>query len=99
MKHALALVFILSSTAAVAQHNPYFVTYNHEMEEVGNLELNYINVVGSPRGGNSFWGSQAECELRATNWWTPSLYLDGQNTANESPVFTGDRLENRFKLL
>lgn len=93
------LLFFMSSIVAVAQHRPYFVTYNHEMEEVGNLELNSINVIGSPRGGNTFWGSQAEFEYGATHWWTTSLYLDGQITAQQSSVFTGYRWENRFRPL
>jgi hypothetical protein len=99
MKRLLTALLLFCSATAFAQHRPYFVTYNAEMEEVGNLELNSINVVGSPRGGNTFWGSQAEFEYGATSWWTTSLYLDGQTTANESTVFTGYRLENRFKPL
>ena len=69
------------------------------MEEVGNLELNSISMVGNPRGGNAFWGSQLEFEYGAAHWWSTSLYLDGQKTANESAVFTGYRIENRFKPL
>lgn len=95
----LLFVLVLCAGCAFAQHNPYFVTYNHEMEEVGNLELNSFNVVGSPRGGNTFWASQAEFEYGARNWWSTALYLDGQTTANESTVFTGYRLENRFRPL
>jgi hypothetical protein len=99
IKHLLATLLVALPLSAFAQHRPYFVTYNHEMEEVGNLELNSVNVVGSPRGGNTFWGSQAEFEYGAINWWSTALYLDGQTTANESTVFTGYRLENRFKPL
>jgi hypothetical protein len=99
MKPLLTALLLFCSLTAFAQHRPYFVTYNSEMEEVGNLELNSINVIGSPRGGNTFWGSQAEFEYGLASWWTTSLYLDGQTTANESTVFTGYRLENRFKPL
>ena len=38
-------------------------------------------------------------EYGAKTWWTSELYLDSQTTANESSVFTGFRLENRFRPL
>ncbi len=56
-------------------------------------------MVGSPRRGNTFWGSQAEFEYGATGWWSTALYLDGQTTAKESAVFTVYRFENRFRVL
>ena len=37
----------------LAQERPYFVTYSHEMEEPGNLDIENFNAVGSPPGGNS----------------------------------------------
>jgi len=77
----------------------YFVTYSHQMEEPGNLELATRNVSGFPRDGNSFVGSVVELEYGAKAWWTSELYLDGQSTANESTLFTGFRLENRFRPL
>ena len=99
MKRLLTALLLFCSATAFAQHNPYFVTYNSEMEEVGNLELNSVNVVGSPRGGNTFWGSQAEFEYGVRSWWSSAVYFDGQATKNESTFFTGYRLENRFKPL
>ena len=35
----------------------------------------------------------------ATGWWTTELYPGGQTTAHDSTVFTGFRLENRFRPL
>ncbi len=99
MRLLLLLSLLFSALPAVAQHRPYFVTYNDEMEEVGNLEINSYSVLGSPRSGNTFAGYQAELEYGATGWWSSALYLDGQSTANESTVFTGYRWENRFRLL
>jgi hypothetical protein len=32
-------------------------------------------------------------------WWTSELYLDGQSTSGQSTVFSGWRLENRFRPL
>src|SRR5262252_3938953 len=81
-----------------AQEN-YFITYSHELEEPGNLEIEAKNVVGSPKGGNPFLATAVEFEYGLKAWWTTELYLDGQTTANESAVFTGFRIENRIRPL
>src|SRR5579864_9085869 len=78
---------------------PFFVTYTHQMEEPGNLELTTKNVTGKPENGNLFLGSAMEFEYGVKGWWTSELYLDGQATKSESTVFTGYRWENRFRLL
>jgi hypothetical protein len=83
---------------AFAQGN-YFVTYTHHMEEPGNLEFATKSVSGFPRAGNAFWGNAVEMEYGVKTWWTSELYLDSQATANESSLFTGFRLENRFRPL
>jgi hypothetical protein len=81
-----------------AQEN-YFVTYTHHMEEPGNLEFATKSVSGFPGAGNAFWGNAIEMEYGVKTWWTSELYLDSQTTANESSLFTGLRLENRFRPL
>lgn len=78
---------------------PYFVTYSQQMEEPGNLEIEFSNVVGKPDGGNRFLGTAAELEYGLTGWWTTEVYLDGQATGGESTIFTGFRWENRFRPL
>ncbi|HSK42257.1 MAG TPA: hypothetical protein VLA83_00050 [Candidatus Binatia bacterium] len=83
---------------AGAQGN-YFVTYTHHMEEPGNLEFATKSVSGFPGLGNAFWGNAVEMEYGVKTWWTSELYLDSQTTAQESSVFTGFRLENRFRPL
>lgn len=75
------------------------MTYSHEMEEPGNLDIELFNAVGTPRGGNTFLGSNIEFEYGATAWWTTEFYLDGQATSNDSTIFTGFRWENRFRPL
>ncbi len=92
------LALALISTAALAQEN-HFVTYSHQMEEPGNLEIAIKSVSGWPQGGNTFHASALEFEYGVKAWWTTELYLDGQSTANESTVFTGFRFENRFRPL
>lgn len=78
---------------------PYFVTYSHKLEEPGNLEFATNNVVGSPKGGNTFLNTLLEIEYGVKSWWTTELYLSGQGTRTEGSVFTGYRIENRFRPL
>lgn len=82
-----------------SQERPYFVAYDHHMEEPGSLEVSINPVVGLPKNGNRFLGSWMELEYGAKGWWTTEFYLDGQTTKNDSTVFTGYRWENRFRPL
>ena len=98
----MGYLFAVLSVAAQyssAQERPYFVTYSHEMEEPGNLEIAIFNVVGKPQSGNRFIGSNLEFEYGVKGWWTSELYLDGQMTQHDSTIFTGFRWENRFRPL
>ena len=90
---------VFTPAPAVAQENPYFVAYDHYLEEPGNLEIEYFSTFGTQRGGNDFHAFWAEFEYGATAWWTTELYLDGQTTLNDSTIFTGFRWENRFRVL
>lgn len=69
------------------------------MEEPGNLEFATKNVTGKPGGGSRFLGASTELEYGVRGWWTAEFYLDGQATAGETTLFTGYRIENRFRLL
>ena len=82
-----------------AQESPYIVTYNHYLEEPGNLEVEYFSTFGTQRGGNVFHAFWAEFEYGMTTWWTTELYLDSQTTLSDSTVFTGFRVESRFRPL
>lgn len=82
-----------------AQESPYIVTYDHFLEEPGNLEVEYFSTLATQRDGNKFHAGWLELEYGATAWWTTELYLDGQTTFHDSTVFTGFRWENRFRLL
>jgi hypothetical protein len=94
---AILVATSLSLVITAAAQETYFVTYSHQMEEPGNLEVGVKSVVGSPSGGNAFVGNALEFEYGAKAWWTSEVYLDGQSTAHESTVFTGFRWENRFR--
>ena len=93
------LTAISFPAAAPAQENPYFVAYDHYLEEPGNLEIAYFSTFGTQRGGNDFHAYWMELEYGATAWWTTEVYLDGQTTFGDSTIFTGIRWENRFRPL
>ncbi|HWZ82959.1 MAG TPA: hypothetical protein VNW47_10055 [Terriglobales bacterium] len=96
---ALLLFAVLAACVSRAQESPYIVTYDHYLEEPGNLEVEYYSAFATQRGGNDFHAFWLEFEYGATAWWTTELYLDGQTTFDDSTIFTGFRLENRFRLL
>jgi len=94
------VVSLLLLTPTVrGQESPYLVTYDHYLEEPGNLDIEYFSTFGTQRGGNDFHAFWAEFEYGATAWWTTELYLEGQTTFNESTIFTGYRWENRIRPL
>lgn len=94
------LVSLTFLTSAVrGQESPYILTYDHYLEEPGNLEIEYFSTFGTQRAGNDFHAFWAEFEYGATAWWTTEFYLDGQTTFNDSTLFTGFRWENRFRPL
>ena len=95
----LPLALLLAFPSRPQAQENYFVTYTHNMEEPGTLEVSNKSVSGFPRDGNSFLGSAVEFEYGVKTWWTSEVYLDGQTTASESTVFTGWRFENRFRPL
>src|SRR5215469_769224 len=98
-----ATVLILSpgglTLSSYGQESPYFVTYDHYLEEPGSLEVETFSTFATQRGGNDFNAYWLEFEYGATDWWTAELYLDGQSTFADSTIFTGVRLENRLRLL
>jgi len=97
------ITMFLALTAAtrtlMAAEGPFFITYTHQLEEPGNLEIATKNVIGKPADGNAFLGSALEFEYGLKGWWTTEFYLDGQATRRDSAVFTGYRWENRFRVL
>jgi hypothetical protein len=98
---SMMLMAVLSAFCfrAYAQERPYFVTYSHQMEEPGSLEIATNPVFGTQRGAGSFLANWTEFEYGAKAWWTTEFYLDGQTTNRDSTVFTGFRWENRFRPL
>ena len=100
----LTFIFLLAVAATavpncVAAEGPFFITYTHQMEEPGNLELEINSVTGQPADGNRFFGLATEFEYGLKAWWTTEVYLDGQTTLSDNTLFTGYRWENRLRLL
>jgi hypothetical protein len=95
----LFLARLFSPLIASGQENPYFVAYDHYLEEPGNLEIEYFSTFGTQRGGNDFHAYWAEFEYGVKAWWTTEFYLDGQTTFGDSTIFTGIRWENRIRPL
>jgi hypothetical protein len=93
------IVCISVRTAHAQQEPPYFVTYSSVLEEPGNLEIENQNIAASPKNANAFFAPTIEFEYGVTAWWTSEFYLQGQTTRNDSTVFTGFRIENRFRPL
>lgn len=94
------LTVLLALASSTAQEGPYFVTYDHHMEEPGNLEIETSSTVAIPRSGQKFYlAPWVEFEYGVTARWTSELYLEGQSTSGDSTIFTGWRFENRFRPL
>ncbi len=89
----------LLPVATFGQESPYIVTYEHYLEEPGNLDIEYFSTFGTQASGNDFHAFWAEFEYGATAWWTTEFYLDGQTTFHQSTLFSGFRWENRFRPL
>lgn len=96
---AVLLCSLWLAPRANAQENPYFVTYDHYLEEPGNLEIEYFSTYGTQRSGNNFSSYWMEFEYGATAWWTTEFYLDAQTTFHDSTIFTGFKWENRLRPL
>ncbi len=96
----LALLLCLFAPAAVAQERAYFVTYDHYLEERGNLEVAVATTTGFPKAGDSAYTAPwLEVEYGLTGWWTTELYVEGVTTRHDGSGFTGWRWENRLRPL
>src|SRR5438105_811869 len=96
---ALLLVICFISPTS-AQDRAYFVTYDHYLEEPGNLEIAVATTTGMPkRDQPAYTAPWLELEYGLTGWWTGELYLEGVTTRGNGDAFTGWRFENRFRPL
>jgi hypothetical protein len=102
LRSSIVLFSLILAAIGVGQgqESPYIVTYDHHLEEPGSLEIESFVTLGVPRSAQNFYAAPwMEIEYGVTGRWTSELYLEGQGTAGDSAVFTGWRLENRFRPL
>ncbi len=93
-------IFIFAGVSLLrADDRPYFVTYDHRLEEPGALELAYQPLLGFPKNADNFFGGLAEVGYGISGWWTSEVYLNHQYTWGQGGAFTGFKWENRFKPL
>jgi hypothetical protein len=100
-------ILLLWASFAHAQESPYFVTYDHHLEEPGNIAVETFTTMGVPRTPEphepwerpqSFYAAPyIEVEYGLTQKVTTSLYIEGQGTVGDSALFTGWRAETRFR--
>lgn len=96
----LVCILLVSAPSAYAQERAYFVTYDHYLEEPGNLEVAIATTTGLPKHGHSAYTAPwLELEYGITGWWTTELYLEGLATRRDGSAFTGWRWEHRFRPL
>jgi hypothetical protein len=99
----ICVLLLLAVVCAAGQDNPYFVTYDHHLEERGTLVISNFATMGAPsvleRGQNFFVAPYMEMEYGVTNRLTAAVYWEAQGTRNDSALFTGWRLETRFRPL
>ena len=95
----LAWLAWVGHPATLKADKPYFVTYDAQMEEPGNLEIAFNPVIGLLQTHSGFVANSMELEYGAKGWWTTEFYLDAQSTQQDSTIFTGFRWENRFRPL
>jgi len=92
MRTSFLSLFLLACTIfpAHAQESPYFVTYDHHLEEPGNLEISVANTGGLARADQrTYFAPYIELEYGTKTWWTSELYLEWQSTLGDSAIFTG----------
>jgi len=97
----VTLLFVLTfASRASAQESAYVVTYDHYLEERGNLEIALATTSGFPKGDQrAYTAPWLELEYGITGWWTTELYVEGVAIHGDGSAFTGWRLEHRFRPL
>ncbi len=74
---SISAILLLFASGALAQESPYIVTYDHHIEEPGNLEIATSVTTNIPRSGQRFYAAPCwEFEYGVTTRWTSELYLE-----------------------
>jgi hypothetical protein len=92
------LTILFTSGIALAQERPYFVTYDDQLEQRGELELELLSTTGKVKDeGTRYVAPWLELEYGVTKWWTAELYLESATFGGDGSAFTGWRVESRFR--
>ena len=96
----IVVAICAGASPARAQERAYFTTYDHYLEESGDLEIALASTTGLPKQDRAAYSAPwLELEYGFTGWWTAELYLEGVTTRGDGSAFTGWRWENRFRPL
>ena len=93
------LLLLVAAAPARGDEKPYFVTYDHHMEEPRAIEFAYSPSIGFPKDAGKFYSGLFEVGYGLKSWWTTEVYLAHQYTWGQGGAFTGVRWENRFRPL
>jgi hypothetical protein len=95
---AIGFCIVLAVAAWVlGDEKPYFVAYDHHLEEPRAIEFAYSPAIGFPKDAGRFYSGLFEVGLGLKSWWTTEVYLAHQYTWGQGGAFTGVRWENRFR--
>src|SRR5690349_1743912 len=93
-----SILFATAAWPAAAQERAYFVTYDHYLEEAGNLEIAVANTSGLAKGDNHTYNAPwLEIEYGVRGWWTTEFYFEGVMAGPDGSGVAGWRFENRFR--
>jgi hypothetical protein len=89
----------LLTRQASAGNEANFVLYDHHTDEKGETEVNLFSDFSNAVGDEPRYSAQLfEIERALTDRWEAALYLEGDNIDGEDYLFSGWRLESRYRL-
>jgi len=92
-----ALCLLVSQASAGNEAN--FVLYDHHTDEKGETEVNVFSDLSEAVGDEPGYSAQLfELERALTDRWEAALYLEGDKIDGEDYLFSGLRIESRYRL-
>jgi hypothetical protein len=96
---ALVVASCLPANPAWAGNEANFVLYDHHTDEKGETEVNLFSDFSNAVGDEPRYSAQLfELERALTDLWEAALYLEGDNLDGEDYLFSGLRIESRYRL-
>jgi hypothetical protein len=89
----------LFARCALAGNEANFVLYDHHTDEKGETEVNVFGDFSNAVGDEPRYSAQLfELERALTDRWEAALYLEGDKIDGEDYLFSGLRIESRYRL-